>query len=155
MIVFTDGVDNRLSKKLVSFDKSGTPNIASMEEDRDFQKMLAALNSRNPVYFIAVNTDQNPDPREPHNSFNVKQRAAARLRMQRVSERTNGVMHLPRQMNDIESLYGRIGKELGTAYSLGFAPGNTRADGAFRRIEVRVSDKTAKVTQSREGYYAR
>ena len=155
VIVFTDGVDNRLSKKLVTFDKNGTPNIASMEEDRDFQKMLRSLNYRNPVYFIAVNTDQNPDPKEPHNSFNVKQRTAARLRMERVAERSNGALHLPRQMNDIESLYARIGKELGTAYSLSFASGSTKADGSFRRIEVKIADKTAKVMQSREGYYAR
>ena len=155
VIVFTDGVDNRLSKKLVSFDRDGSPSIATMEEDRDFQKMLRSLNYRNPVYFVAVNTDQNPDPKEPHNSFNVKQRMAARLRMERVAERSNGGLHLPKQMNDIESLYARIGKELGTAYSLTFAPGATKADGSFHRIEVKVTDKTAKVTQSREGYYAR
>jgi VWFA-related protein len=155
VIVFTDGVDNRLSKKLVSFDKNGTPNIASMEEDRDFQRMLRTLQPRNPVYFIAVNTDQNPDPREPHNSFNVKQRTAARLRLERVAERSNGVLHLPKQMNDIEALYAKVGKELGNAYSLGFVPGSTKPDGSFHRIEVRVGDKNAKVLQSREGYYAR
>lgn len=156
IIVFTDGVDNRLSKKLVSFDRNGTPSVAPMEEDADFQKMLRAVTAgRNPVYFVAVNTDQNPDPREPFNSFNTKQRQAARLRMQMVADRSNGVLHLPTQMEDVEGLYARIGQELGNSYNLAFTPGNSRPDGSFHRIEVRVGNKSLKVTQSREGYYAR
>ena len=156
VIAFTDGVDNRLSKKLVRFDRSGTPSVAPMEEDQDFQKMLRTLKGgRNPIYFIAVNTDQNPDPREPHNSFNVKQRAAARLRMEKVAEQSSGVVHLPKRMEDVEELYARIGRELGNAYSLTFTPAHTVADGSFHRIEVRVKDGSMKVTQSREGYYAR
>ena len=156
VIAFTDGVDNRLSKKLVMFDRNGTPSVAPMEEDRDFQRMLRTLRtSRNPVYFIAVNTDQNPDPAEAYNSFNVKQRTAARLRMEAVAERSGGTVHLPRQMGDVEGLYARISTELGNSYSLAFRPGHTAADGSFHRIEVRVGDKSMKVTQSREGYYAR
>ncbi|HZI51833.1 MAG TPA: VWA domain-containing protein [Terriglobia bacterium] len=156
VIAFTDGVDNRLSKQLVSFDKNRTPSIAPMEQDRDFEKMLRVIQGgRNPIYFIAVNTDLNPDPREPHNSFNIKQRTAARLRMERVAERSNGVVHLPKRMDDIEALYATIARELGTAYSLGFTPGHPAADGSFHRIEVRVADKSMKVVQSREGYYAR
>jgi VWFA-related protein len=154
-IIFTDGVDNRLSKKLVSFDRSGMPVVAPMERDNDFRKMLGTLRGRNPMYFIAVNTDKNPDPREPYNSFNEKQRTAARVRMEMVAERSNGVLHLPKQMDDIEGLYARIGKELGNSYNLGFTPGTTASDGSFHRIEVRVADKTMKVTQSRQGYYAR
>jgi hypothetical protein len=126
-----------------------------MERDNDFRKMLGTLRGRNPMYFIAVNTDKNPDPREPYNSFNEKQRTAARVRMEMVAERSNGVLHLPKQMDDIEGLYARIGKELGNSYNLGFTPGTTASDGSFHRIEVRVADKTMKVTQSRQGYYAR
>jgi VWFA-related protein len=156
IIAFTDGVDNRLSKKLVSFDQKGTPSVAPMEDDDDFQKMLrTVISGRNPVYFVAVNTDQNPDPREPLNSFNTKQRHAARLRMQMVAERSNGVLHLPVQMEDVEALYARIGQELGNSYNLAFTPSKSRADGSFHRIEVRVGNKSLKVTQSREGYYAR
>jgi len=102
-----------------------------------------------------VNTDQNPDPREPFNSFNETQRRAARLRMQMVADRSNGVLHLPVQIEDVEALYSRIGQELGNSYSLAFAPRQSRGDGSFHRIEVRVGNKSLKVTQSREGYYAR
>ena len=50
-IVFTDGVDNRLSKKLVSFDRNGKPIIAPMEADSDFQKVSQFIvQSRTPIY---------------------------------------------------------------------------------------------------------
>jgi Ca-activated chloride channel family protein len=156
IIVFSDGVDNRLSKKLVSFDRNGTPSVAPMEEDDDFIKMLrTVMAGRSPVYFVAVNTDKNPDPREPFNSFNEKQRQAARLRMQMVADRSSGVLHLPIRIEDVETLYATIGQELGNSYSLGFAPGKFSADGSFHRIEVRVGNKSLKVTQSSDGYYAR
>jgi len=156
VIAFTDGVDNRLSKKLVSFDRNGTPRVAPMENDDDFQKMLRTITAaRSPVYFVAVNTDKNPDPREPYNSFNEKQRQAARLRMQMVADRSNGVLHLPMQIEDVEALYATIGQELGNSYSLAFTPAKFVPDGSFHTIEVRVRDKSLRATQSREGYYAR
>jgi VWFA-related protein len=155
VVVFTDGVDNRLSKKLVSFDRDGIPSVAPMEADSDFQKMLrTVVAERNPFYFVAVNSDQNPDPREPYNSFNEKQRRAARLRMQMVAEQSNGVLHLPTQVGDVESLYAKIGQELGNSYTLSFTPGKSASDDTFHRVEVRVGDKSLKVTQSRQGYYA-
>jgi VWFA-related protein len=156
VIAFTDGVDNRLSKKLVSFDRSGIPNIAPLQKDDDFLRVLrTVVQSRFPIYFVAVNTDQNPDPRIPHNAFDLKQRTAGRMRMEVVAERSNGVLHLPRQMEDIGNLYAKIGKELGYSYNLAFTPANSQVDGSFHKIEIRVADKSMRVTQSREGYYAR
>jgi VWFA-related protein len=155
-IMFTDGVDNRLSKKLVSFDRNGTPSIATMQADGDFQKVLRALtHSQTPIYFVAVNTDRNPDPQLPINSFDQAQRTAARLRMEEVANRSNGVVHFPKQIQEVADFYEKIGKELGHSYSLTFAPGKTVRDGSYHRVEVRVRDKTMRATPSREGYYAR
>ena len=102
-----------------------------------------------------MNTDQNPDVREPPNDFGLKQRMAARLRMEAIAERSNGALHLPKQIRDVGALYEKIGKELGYSYSLTFAPGRTTRDGAYHRIEVRLRDKSLHVTPSREGYYSR
>jgi VWFA-related protein len=152
-IVFTDGVDNRLSKKLVSFDRNGKPTVAPMEMDADFQKVLQGIvQSRTPIYFVAVNTDQNPDPREPPNDFDLKQRIAARLRMKAIADRSNGALYLPEQIGDVGALYERIGKELGYAYSLSFTPRKAARDGSSHHVDVRVRDSSMRVTASREGY---
>ena len=156
VIVFTDGVDNRLSDKLVSFDKNGTPSIAPPGADSDFQKMLRLVTqSRMPVFFVAVNTDRNLDPGIPPNSFDLKQREAARLRMETVAGQSNGAIHFPNRIEDVGPLYEKIGRELGYSYSLGFTPAPGSSDSDYRRIEVRVRDQSMRVTQLREEYYAR
>jgi VWFA-related protein len=156
VIVFTDGVDNQLSNKLVSFDRDRKPSIATPERDGGFQKMLRAVaQSGMFVYFVAVNTDKNFDPRLPKNDFDLLQRAAGRERMEITASRSNGTLHLPRSIDDVGALYEKIGKELGDSYSLGFRPGKIARDGSFHRIEVRVRDAAMRVTQSREGYNAR
>lgn len=156
VIVFTDGVDNRLSQKLVSFDRDRTPSIALPKADSDFQKMLRVVTqSATPIYFVAVNTDRNLDPRTLPNSFDLKQREAARLRMEAVAGQSNGAIHFPMQIEDVGSLYEKIGRELGYSYSLGFAPGKEASANPYHRVEIRVRDKSMRVTQLREEYYAR
>ena len=155
VIVFTDGVDNLLSKKLVSFDANGTPSIAGPQDDGDFQKMLRTVSQSGAhFYFVAVNTDENPDPNDEPNAFNTMQHKAARVRMSLVANRSNGVLHLPKRIEDVGSLYEQIGRELGHAYTLGFTPKSATRDGARHTIEVRTRDKAFHVMSSREEYYA-
>jgi hypothetical protein len=71
--------------------------------------------------------------------------------MQQLAEASGGSITFPQKPDDVISLYEDIGQQLGTAYSLGYAvaPGS----GEYRRIEVRVRDRYAQVTQARDGYY--
>ena len=157
VIVLTDGVDNRLSGKLVKFDKDRMPSIASPDADSDFKKMLRTVSqSGAPIYFVAVNTDLNPDPRaDSPGSFDLMQRAAGRLRMELIANQSGGLVHSPKHIDEVVSYYGEIGRALGHSYTLLFEPAKVAHDGAYHRIEVRVRDKTMNVTQLREGYFDR
>ena len=55
--------------------------------------------------------------------------------------------------NDLGSGIQRIARESQTYYLLGYSPTNTKADGRFRKIEVRVARKGIEV-RARKGYYA-
>ena len=155
IIVFTDGVDNRLSRSLVRFDKNRVPSITPPDADSDFKKMLRAVTqSGAPIYFIAVNTDVNPDPlADTPGNFDLLQRAAGRLRMELTANLSGGLMYTPQQINDVVRYYGEIGHSLGHSYTLLFAPARVAHDGAYHRIEINVRDKTMNVTQRRPGYY--
>lgn len=153
VIVLTDGVDNRLSGSLVKFDKNRVPSIAPPDADGDFKKMLRAVaQSGAPIYFVAVNTDLNPDPRADAGSFSLLQRAAGRLRMELTSNQSGGLVHFPETIDDVVQYYQKIGRVLGQAYTLVFAPAKVAHDGAHHRVEIRVRYKTMNVTQLREGY---
>lgn len=49
--------------------------------------------------------------------------------------------------------FQEIADELRTQYSLGYTPLNTKHDGSFRKIQLKVRDREYKV-QARRGYYA-
>ena len=55
--------------------------------------------------------------------------------------------------NDLESGIARIARESASYYLLGYAPSDKRADGHFRKIEVKVARDGARV-RARRGYYA-
>jgi Ca-activated chloride channel homolog len=156
VLVFTDGVDNRLSKDLVSFGRNGTPTITPPESDSDFQKMVRTVRqgSSAVIYFVAVNTDLNPDPNAAPNVFDLAQRKAARMRMAIVANVTNGVLHLPQKIEDVTVLYEAIGRELGQGYTVSFTPKSVSRDGSFHTVQVRANDKNLHVKASRESYYA-
>ena len=156
VIVFTDGIDNRLSKKLVSFDREENPIIAPQESDGDFQKMLrAVVASRVPIYFVAINTDKNPDPNEAFNRFKQQLRVASRERMEAVANRSNGSIHYPKKIEEVGTLYEEILRTLGYGYSIGFEPAYNAHDGSRHRIEIRTKDRALRVSQLRDGYDAR
>ena len=58
-----------------------------------------------------------------------------------------------RNTNDLSKGIQRIADESRTYYLLGYNPSNTRADGRFRKIEVKLARKGVKV-RARRGYYA-
>jgi len=57
-------------------------------------------------------------------------------------------------MQDLEPAFEHIARELASQYSIGYYSTNTRHDGKFRRVEVRMT-KPGLVPRTRKGYYAR
>jgi VWFA-related protein len=54
---------------------------------------------------------------------------------------------------DVSRAFQEIADELRTQYLLGYTPSNTRRDGSFRKIHVKVRNQDYKI-QARRGYYA-
>jgi VWFA-related protein len=73
--------------------------------------------------------------------------------LRKLSEETGGRVIPAKNQEDTSMAFQQIARELRTQYLLGYTPTNTKLDGTFRRIEVRVPTKDAKVN-ARRGYYA-
>ena len=164
LVVLTDGRDTSFYKDLVQHDRLVDP-----KDERGFQNALkAARTEKIPVYFIAFNTDRNREPNTlgadeyrnlrviyPNSDIPERYLAAVRLRMEQLADISGGRILYPEKLEDIVPLYRQIGRELGTAYSLGYVSSNTSRNGEFRRIEVRTRQEGLTITQSRAGYYAK
>ncbi len=77
----------------------------------------------------------------------------ARSRMQRLTETTGGQAFFPSGVKDIESAYDKVLAEVKAQYMLGYLSTNTRTDGTWRKVDIKITRPGLK-TRSRQGYYA-
>jgi VWFA-related protein len=71
-----------------------------------------------------------------------------------LSRETGGQVYTPNSLSELDSVYDRIAEELRTQYSLGYVSSNRRRDGKWRRIVVRVPERTDLQIRHKLGYYA-
>jgi len=73
-------------------------------------------------------------------------------KLHKLSDETGGRV-IDSSSKDSSAAFQQIANELRTQYLLGYTPTNTKLDGTFRKIEVKVRAGNAKVN-ARRGYYA-
>ena len=74
--------------------------------------------------------------------------------MRTLAQETGAQAFFPMQIFELKSIYAAIGEELSSQYSLAYSPANTRTDGRFRRITVRVDKHPELKLRTRTGYTA-
>jgi Ca-activated chloride channel homolog len=91
------------------------------------------------------------------------QRAADRARryfsqsdyaMKTLATETGAQAFFPEFIQDLKTVYGKIAEELSSQYSLAYTPTDSRVDGRFRRIVVRLKTRPELQPRFRTGYIA-
>ena len=84
------------------------------------------------------------------------ERALQQMRMNDVAKQTGGHAFYPMGKEDIDRIYARIRDELGSRYTLGYVSSNPKADGTFRKVQVKVKapDVRGLKVRTRPGYFA-
>jgi Ca-activated chloride channel family protein len=90
----------------------------------------------------------------------IAQRAVGRHRyfsqseysMKTLAQDTGGQAFFPARIQELSGVYGRIAAELGSQYSLAYAPKNIRKDGRFRRVIVQILTRPDARPRTRTGY---
>jgi Ca-activated chloride channel homolog len=78
---------------------------------------------------------------------------AADFAMRALARETGARASFPGAATELAGVYGIIADELASQYSLGYMSTNTRRDGAYRRVTVRVTQPGMR-TRTRAGYVA-
>jgi Ca-activated chloride channel family protein len=79
-----------------------------------------------------------------------------RIQLTQLAEATGGTAFFPSSQEDINTAYAQVLEEVNARYTLGYVSTNTREDGAWRQVDVRLNRpdlKSAKI-RSRKGYYS-
>lgn len=83
-------------------------------------------------------------------------RSDQRMQLQRLASMTGGQAYFPSSLKEVASIYESIQKELSARYSLGYTSSDTRADGKWREVKVRLKrpDLKGARIRTRAGYFA-
>jgi Ca-activated chloride channel homolog len=71
-----------------------------------------------------------------------------------LTRETGGRAYFPASIGELDSVYDRIAEELRTLYNVGYVSSNSRRDGKWRRIVVRVPERERLQIRHKIGYYA-
>jgi Ca-activated chloride channel family protein len=75
----------------------------------------------------------------------------------RIAATTGGQAFFPNSLKDVDGFYDRILREISGRYSIGYVSTDTRKDGAWRDVKIRLADRPnlrdARI-RTRAGYYA-
>jgi Ca-activated chloride channel family protein len=88
--------------------------------------------------------------------YSSTSRTEQRMLLQRMSLATGGQAFFPMSLKELDKVYEGIQREIAARYSLGFVSTNTRADGGWRKVEVRLKrpDLKSPKIRTRPGYFA-
>jgi Ca-activated chloride channel family protein len=125
IVVFTDGED---TSSLVGFD----------------ELLDLARRSETAIYAIALRS-----PLE----IEARTYAITDYSLRQLAQQTGGRSLFPTRIDDLAGAYGQIADELAGQYVVGFVSKNTKRDGAWRKLAVRV-DREGATARTRLGYFA-
>jgi Ca-activated chloride channel family protein len=75
------------------------------------------------------------------------------LILRRIAEATGGQAYFPLSVRELDRIYGEVLGEIRAQYTLGYVSTNDRSDGRWRKVEIKVNRKDAKL-RARKGYFA-
>lgn len=79
-----------------------------------------------------------------------------RLRLTQLAEATGGTAFFPSSQKDIDTAYAQVLDEVNARYTLGYVSTNTREDGAWRKVDIKLVRPDLRQTEirARQGYYS-
>ncbi len=131
---------------VVLSDGEDTASVLSFEE-----LMAEARRAGVTIYTIGLRTD----PLSGYQAARTRRFfSQADFAMKRLAQETGATSHFPERPADIQTAYDAIGQELGRQYAIGYVSSNPMRNGAFRRVQVRITDRPDVRSRTRLGYVA-
>jgi Ca-activated chloride channel family protein len=83
-------------------------------------------------------------------------RTEQRMILQQIAETTSGAAFFPSRIEEVDKIYEQVVAEIHAQYTIGYLSANEKADGGWRKVDVRViraGGKDVRV-RARKGYFA-
>ena len=126
---------------VVLSDGEDTSSLLPFEEVLDLAKR-----SETAIYTIGLRAGEGP-------GTTTRGFKEAEFVLRQFSQETGGRSFFPNQLSDLNGVYGQIGDELSSQYTVGYTSRNPKRDGAWRRVVVRVNRPNVSA-RTKLGYFA-
>ncbi|HEY3380507.1 MAG TPA: VWA domain-containing protein [Vicinamibacterales bacterium] len=140
--VYLDGASGQEGRKILVLYTDGGDNASSIT----FNDLLDLLKASDVTVHAIGFLEHQPA------SIKMDQR----LRLKRIAEMTGGQAFFPATMKELDAAYAKVAAEIDAQYSMGYLSTNTKADGKWRKVEIKVTRPDLKdiKVRTRQGYFA-
>jgi VWFA-related protein len=141
VVVMTDGVDNAL------------PDIRGEGSATDFNQLLWVVRHSQAIV-LPIYLDTEREMVEEHIAFESTYEMA-RQQLAQLAAESGSIVYQARKVEDLNGVYERVIRDLGTVYSLGYRPTKRARDGSWRAVTVRLTKRPDLEARAKRGYYAK
>ena len=141
VVVMTDGIDNAL------------PDVPGPGSRIPFEKLIEEIrNSETIIFPIYLDTEE-----ENVKRYHVPRLAYAQAREQlgQIATACGTTVYHAAKLNDLDTVYAQVVRDLSTVYSIGYRPANKSLDGKWRSVEVQLVNRPDLSARTKRGYYAK
>jgi Ca-activated chloride channel family protein len=139
----------RKDKKALLLISDGEDNASRY----NFETALESLRKADVILYAIGLLDE---PEQHGGIFRKVPESKVKETLTRFAQATGGQAYFPKSVDEVDQLCRSIAHDLRNQYMIGYSSSNNAADGSWRRISVRLTDRMATrfTVRAKPGYYA-
>ena len=140
--VYLDGADGQDGRKIMVLYTDGGDTRSTLR----FSEVVDLLKASDVTVYSIGALDHQPGA----------VRNAQRMILQQIADATGGEAYFPTSVKELDKIYEHVVAEIRAQYAVGYVSTNDKTDGAWRRVDIRVTRPDVKdlKIRSRKGYFA-
>jgi Ca-activated chloride channel family protein len=140
--VYLDGADGQEGRKIMVLYTDGGDTHSALR----FSEVVDLLKASDVTVYAIGALDHQPGA----------QRTAQRMILQQIADATGGQAYFPTSVKEVDRIYEHVVAEIRAQYAMGYVSTNEKTDGAWRKVEIKVTRPDARELKirSRKGYFA-
>ena len=141
VVVMTDGVDNAL------------PGVDGPGSHTTFDELLGNVRDSEGIVFPVYLDTEKEDTKRHH--IPRAAYAQARAQLAQLASACGSSFYRAGKLKDLDGVYKRVIRDLGTVYSIGYRPTNRLLDGKWRSVSVQLIGRPNLLARTKRGYYSK
>src|SRR5262249_26881298 len=133
--VYLDGASQQDGRKVMVLYTDGGDTQSSLT----FETLMTMLKASDATVYSIGMLEQQP----------LAAQFIQRVLLEKIAQETGGTAFFPDGVKDLNKIYDQVRGEIRAQYTIGYVSNNEKADGAWRKIEIKVTCPDSKSLQVR------